>query len=403
MRRILFPTIILGMTSLANVALAQNYVQPQNYEGPGIIVNLDVLGAPASSGIYSSQPPVQPPMPMPAHIAPRPTTVPPIVLRPPVAPAQQHAPVTASTQVPQKQDILTPVPFSARDVATLAPPPPPVAAVTKMPVQKEEKAVHATAPAVPANPARQLLAQAREEALWDDEHKTVEKAVAETPVAKKREEIIFDAPAVTAGNTAQKIKKEETAQLVPSAPVEALEAPAAGNASAVVQKPVQEYAPALPSPLAHTEMATQETKMASLTPAAKPEIVSDASPAAQSQASEAVRIDDFEAYRLVFDANAQDIKPVEQKILDKIIAYMKNDNAVRLQIRAYANGTPDTTAQARRVSLARALAVRTYLLDKGITAPRLDVRALGIGSTAMGDSVNRASIPADRADLVLIR
>jgi hypothetical protein len=50
----------------------------------------------------------------------------------------------------------------------------------------------------------------------------------------------------------------------------------------------------------------------------------------------------------------------------------------RLQIRAYAASTvSDGGSGARRLSLTRALAVRQYLIDKGIRSTRIDVRALG--------------------------
>ncbi len=50
----------------------------------------------------------------------------------------------------------------------------------------------------------------------------------------------------------------------------------------------------------------------------------------------------------------------------------------RLQIRAYASSTvSDGGSGARRLSLTRALAVRQYLIDKGIRSTRIDVRALG--------------------------
>jgi outer membrane protein OmpA-like peptidoglycan-associated protein len=50
----------------------------------------------------------------------------------------------------------------------------------------------------------------------------------------------------------------------------------------------------------------------------------------------------------------------------------------RLQVRAYAaNSASDGGSGARRLSLTRALAVRQYLIDKGIRSTRIDVRALG--------------------------
>ena len=56
---------------------------------------------------------------------------------------------------------------------------------------------------------------------------------------------------------------------------------------------------------------------------------------------------------------------------------MTGNDRLRAQIIAYAAGTSDTASQARRLSLSRALAVRAYMIEKGIASTRLDVRALG--------------------------
>jgi outer membrane protein OmpA-like peptidoglycan-associated protein len=63
----------------------------------------------------------------------------------------------------------------------------------------------------------------------------------------------------------------------------------------------------------------------------------------------------------------------------------------RLQIRAYAASTvSDGGSGARRLSLTRALAVRQYLIDKGIRSTRIDVRALGAPTDGS---------PADRVEV----
>lgn len=63
----------------------------------------------------------------------------------------------------------------------------------------------------------------------------------------------------------------------------------------------------------------------------------------------------------------------------------------RLQIRAYASSTvADGGSGARRLSLTRALAVRQYLIDKGIRSTRIDVRALGAPTD--GSAADRVEI-----------
>jgi hypothetical protein len=65
---------------------------------------------------------------------------------------------------------------------------------------------------------------------------------------------------------------------------------------------------------------------------------------------------------------------------------------------AYAAGTPEDPSTARRLSLARALAVRSALIADGVSSTRIYVRALGAqpGGALAGDA------PADRVDLSVL-
>ena len=65
--------------------------------------------------------------------------------------------------------------------------------------------------------------------------------------------------------------------------------------------------------------------------------------------------------------------------------------AVRKSVRGYASGEEGGKTNAKRIALSRALAVRSYLMDKGIKPNRVDVRAYGVES-------DRA--PLDRVDLI---
>lgn len=70
----------------------------------------------------------------------------------------------------------------------------------------------------------------------------------------------------------------------------------------------------------------------------------------------------------------------------------------RIQIVAFASPTDGKESSARRTALSRALAVRTYLINKGIDPTRLDVRALGIQTDpgAEKDKVDLRLMPAHR-------
>jgi hypothetical protein len=65
----------------------------------------------------------------------------------------------------------------------------------------------------------------------------------------------------------------------------------------------------------------------------------------------------------------------------------------RLQLKAYAGGTAETLSSARRLSLSRALSVRSFLIEQGIRSTRIDVRALGRAED---------SGPPERVDIVLL-
>lgn len=88
-------------------------------------------------------------------------------------------------------------------------------------------------------------------------------------------------------------------------------------------------------------------------------------------------LDDGKLYRIPFDSTSSDIPNAGQGQLAKLAQLMKNDSAIRIQLLGYAGSTKDSASKARRLSLFRALSVRTYLMKQGIRSTRMDVRALG--------------------------
>jgi outer membrane protein OmpA-like peptidoglycan-associated protein len=65
----------------------------------------------------------------------------------------------------------------------------------------------------------------------------------------------------------------------------------------------------------------------------------------------------------------------------------------RLQLKAYAEAKGNDTSKARRLSLSRALAVRSFLIENGLRSTPIDVRALGIA---------RDGGAPDRVDIVTL-
>ena len=106
----------------------------------------------------------------------------------------------------------------------------------------------------------------------------------------------------------------------------------------------------------------------------------------------AVEALDEDSFRIRFAAGSSDPGPAAVSLLSSLVDRMSASGDVRLEIKAYADTGSGTPGDARRLSLRRALAIRTFLVDGGIESTRIDVKALG--DTAP-DS------PADRVDLFL--
>ncbi|HYG85633.1 MAG TPA: OmpA family protein [Azospirillum sp.] len=95
------------------------------------------------------------------------------------------------------------------------------------------------------------------------------------------------------------------------------------------------------------------------------------------------------ALSVVFDGAATDLPETAEAGIAEMAERMRANENLRLQLRSYASGTPETAREARQLSLARALALREKLTALGIRSTRVDIRALGTG-TADG--------PPDRID-----
>jgi outer membrane protein OmpA-like peptidoglycan-associated protein len=76
--------------------------------------------------------------------------------------------------------------------------------------------------------------------------------------------------------------------------------------------------------------------------------------------------------------------------LDALADRLKKDDSLRISVVAHASGTGNQTSVARRVSLARALAVRAYLIDQGVDNLRINVQAEG--SRDAGDQPDRVEM-----------
>jgi outer membrane protein OmpA-like peptidoglycan-associated protein len=83
--------------------------------------------------------------------------------------------------------------------------------------------------------------------------------------------------------------------------------------------------------------------------------------------------------RLVFNEDSAELTALATGQLDGMAEELLSNTGTRVQLLAYAKASDDGASRARRLSLSRALAVRAYLIEKGIPSTRMDVRALGSG------------------------
>jgi outer membrane protein OmpA-like peptidoglycan-associated protein len=79
------------------------------------------------------------------------------------------------------------------------------------------------------------------------------------------------------------------------------------------------------------------------------------------------------------------------RLESEVIPLLQQNPGWRIQIQAFSSPDNEVRSSARRTALSRALSVREYLMAKGIEAPRMDIRALGMETDRD---------PLDRIDLV---
>ncbi len=172
-------------------------------------------------------------------------------------------------------------------------------------------------------------------------------------------------------------KPQLLSQMSDPAPVAKTEAPARKKFVNAEDVFAAESAPAAGQPVEAPVAAPAETppqQVASLPP--------EVAPAANSSQP---------SVQIVFVTETDAGVPLEAKApLATLAAQMKQDPNLRVSVVAHAAGTGDATSTARKVSLARALAVRAHLIDQGVDNLRINVQAEG--SKNPGNAPNRVDL-----------
>jgi outer membrane protein OmpA-like peptidoglycan-associated protein len=97
--------------------------------------------------------------------------------------------------------------------------------------------------------------------------------------------------------------------------------------------------------------------------------------------------------RLTFAPEETTLSPAGVAAIKEFVAAAPAGDTTSYNVIAYASGKSDDPSVSRRLSLSRALAVRSTLMAEGIASTRIYVRALGSQA---------GSGPPDRVDISLL-
>jgi outer membrane protein OmpA-like peptidoglycan-associated protein len=220
-------------------------------------------------------------------------------------------------------------------------------------------------------------------------------APAHQPVSR----LVTEGQSAVEAATPPETTSETTDQAVPTTPIESTDldgsqepqqdfeaAPAAGTTAE------GEATPAQPAAAAETPPPTEGSGgTPAATPATDTQTAGGAPASAPTEQQTAAKPPIDGMVRLTFEPEASKVSDATKADLGALIEKLKTDYMLRLQILAYAGGDDSASSHARGVSLARALAMRDYLTEQGVTVERMDIKALG--NTAQEE-------PADRVDLI---
>jgi outer membrane protein OmpA-like peptidoglycan-associated protein len=175
-------------------------------------------------------------------------------------------------------------------------------------------------------------------------------------------------------------------------------APSAPQTATTAQPPTATPttpSPTTPSPPAAT-LPTETPPTAALAPLAPPPTVEAAPPPPPppiSDTATSAASATGNGLRVTFGAGETDLSPASATAIQNVVKAAPPGDTTSFNVVAYAAGTPEDPSTARRLSLARALAVRSALMADGVSSARIYVRALG---AQVGDA------PADRVDLSVL-
>lgn len=142
--------------------------------------------------------------------------------------------------------------------------------------------------------------------------------------------------------------------------------------------------PTVPPPAVSLAPIVVPTPQAKLEPPQTPPISADAGGGAEPIAN---------GLRVLFSPSRTDLTVATEAGIKAYLGTVPKTENTSFDVTAYAAGAPEDPSTPRRLSLSRALAIRSVLLADGIVSARIYVRALGAAN---------AGGPSDRVDVVAL-
>jgi outer membrane protein OmpA-like peptidoglycan-associated protein len=205
-------------------------------------------------------------------------------------------------------------------------------------------------------------------------------------------------PVQTAAKAATPVVKQAT---VPKAATPVVKQAAAPKAAKITAAPKKVEAPAEPAAPSVITASTAPPPVPVIEPA--PKVVKTKAPEAPAppptptvqkapvqQAALPPSMEPGQAMRVVFGPKQAKLPESAKNGLLALANEMKGQKNIRLQLMAYAGGPKLSSSLARRLSLSRALSIRSFLIESGVRSTRIDVRALG--NKTKEEPVNRVDL-----------
>jgi outer membrane protein OmpA-like peptidoglycan-associated protein len=172
--------------------------------------------------------------------------------------------------------------------------------------------------------------------------------------------------------------------VAPATPATATAAPAksAPAVPAPTVSPPAATIPAAPPPV--VALAPLPAATPSAAPPAAPPVAANAESLATSTAG---------GLTITFSSDQSDLNAASDGAIQKLAHSAPNKDTTSFNVLAFAHGDPQDPSTARRLSLSRALAIRSALMAAGVPSTRVYVRALG-------DQGGKG--PPDRADITVM-